>query len=144
MKKKIFAFAAAYCLALAACSPNGSNDITDITTVTETSAEEITTFYETSSEENTVVQTEELVTIAGVEYSTLLTELDLSHSFLTKLTSDDIKPIEKLKNLTVLNLEKNEISDLVSLSGLVNLTDLNLVDNKISDINPLAGLTNLT
>ncbi|MDE7288238.1 MAG: leucine-rich repeat domain-containing protein, partial [Oscillospiraceae bacterium] len=131
MKKKIFAFAAAYCLALTACSPNGSNGITEITTVTETSAEEIRTVYDTSAKEDTAVQNEEFVTIAGEEYSTLITELDLSYPFLTELTSEDIKPIEKLENLTVLNFERNEISDLNSLSGLVNLTDLNLVHNKI-------------
>jgi len=51
--------------------------------------------------------------------------------------------IECLTNLTWLNLNFNQISDISSLAGLINLKYLYLNGNQISDISSLAGLTNL-
>ena len=52
--------------------------------------------------------------------------------------------LEHARNLEVLILNTNEISDLFPLSTLKQLTGLGLVWNNISDISPLAGLTQLT
>ncbi|QVK19322.1 leucine-rich repeat domain-containing protein [Mycoplasmatota bacterium] len=51
--------------------------------------------------------------------------------------------MNKLTNLTNLNLGYNQVSDLTVLSGLINLTELNLVRNQINDITALSNLTNL-
>ncbi|HEY9609054.1 leucine-rich repeat domain-containing protein, partial [Allocoleopsis sp.] len=48
-----------------------------------------------------------------------------------------------LTNLTHLDLNSNQISDITPLSGLTNLTHLDLNSNQISDITPLFGLTEL-
>ncbi|MEG4082849.1 leucine-rich repeat domain-containing protein [Microcoleus sp. POL10_C6] len=57
---------------------------------------------------------------------------------------DYYKTEEILSNLTDLNLENNQISDLTPLQSLTNLTDLNLENNQILDLTPLQSLTNLT
>ena len=49
-----------------------------------------------------------------------------------------------MTNLTVLDLDDNQISDIAPLSGLVNLTELDLDGNQVSDIAPLQNLTKLT
>lgn len=57
-----------------------------------------------------------------------------------------IKSIRVLKdctNLTYLELNFNQITDISALSGLTRLTDLSLGGNEITDISPLAGLTEL-
>ena len=59
---------------------------------------------------------------------------------------DSVFSLEGLQfavNLTALNLDLNEVSDLGPLAGLVNLETLLLGGNNISDISPLANLTNL-
>ena len=82
------------------------------------------------------------VTIGGEEYSTALTELDLSDR---GLTNEDIQGLEKMTNLTRLSLDGNrDITDLSPLSQLTNLKDLNLSNTGATDLSPLAGLTNLT
>jgi len=81
------------------------------------------------------------VVIAGQTISTDVTELDLSEK---ELTDHDIVSLRYMTNLTDLDLESNQISDVSVLSGLTNLTTLNLEHNQISDISPLAGLRNLT
>ena len=50
-------------------------------------------------------------------------------------------PLTALTNLTVLDLEYNQIM-IYPLSNLTNLTNL-VVDNKITDLSPLYNLTNL-
>jgi hypothetical protein len=85
--------------------------------------------------------TPEYITIQGEQYSTSLTELDLSWR---KLTGDDIFLLRHMKNLTQLNLSANEIYDITPLAGLTKLTELDLSYDKISDLTPLSGLTNLT
>jgi len=82
------------------------------------------------------------IIIKGEQYSTSLFELDLSDK---GLSDSDIVPLKHMKNLEVLKLSRNQISDLTPLSGLTSLTVLFLYDNKrISDLTPLSKLTNLT
>ena len=69
-----------------------------------------------------------------------LTFLELSSSELR-----DVNGLAGLTNLEILYLTDNDISDLSGLETLTNLTYLNLdYNNNISDISPLANLTNLT
>ena len=56
----------------------------------------------------------------------------------------DLTGLEFATNLTRLNLEGNDLSDISPLSGLINLTSLRLHGNNITDVSPLMGLTNLT
>ena len=83
------------------------------------------------------------VTIAGQEYSTAETELDLSGQ---NLTDADLVSLEQMENLVSLNLEGNsEISDLSPLGNLTKLQSLVLpCPSGISDLTPLASLTELT
>lgn len=82
------------------------------------------------------------VTIKGVKYPiATTTSLNLMSQ---GITGEDVQKIGKLKNLTDLRLNGNNISDISPLASLTNLTTLYLDANKISDISPLAGLTNLT
>jgi internalin A len=68
-----------------------------------------------------------------------MTELDLSMSFIT-----DISSLSLLTNLTKLHLQENQISDISFLASLTHLTTLILASNQISDISSLASLTHLT
>ena len=56
----------------------------------------------------------------------------------------DISALDGLTQLTQLVLRSNSITDLSPLAELKKLTWLHLVGNNISDISPLAGLTQLT
>ena len=83
------------------------------------------------------------VTIAGQEYSTAETELDLSGQ---NLTDADLASLRQMENLTSLNLAGNSgISDLSPLADLTKLQFLELpCPSGISDLTPLSGLTELT
>ena len=59
-------------------------------------------------------------------------------------TQDCAKAQQKLKKLSKLNLDENQIRDLSPLTGLTNLNLLNLSKNQISDTKPLTKLPNLT
>ncbi|WP_264197115.1 leucine-rich repeat domain-containing protein, partial [Microseira wollei] len=59
-------------------------------------------------------------------------------------TSDCNEADRILSNLTSLNLDSNQITDISPLKALTNLTSLNLYNNQITDISPLKALTNLT
>ena len=86
-------------------------------------------------------KTSDYVTIAEEKYKiSETTSLSLVGD---KLTNEDVKKIAKLKNLTLLSLDYNQISDITPLSKLTNLTNLYLYGN-ISDLKPLAKLTKLT
>ena len=94
-----------------------------------------------------VVEEEELeeeeptfVTIAGTQYNTALTTLDLADM---NLGNADIMPLQQMVNLKQLYLNDNAISNLAPLAKLINLEELHLSDNQISDLSPLAGLTKL-
>ena len=123
MKKRVFAIILAALTAVIAigCSDdNGEN---------------------TGSEISDGIEIPEYITIQDEQFSTELTELNLSDR---QLNNNDIEPLKYMVNLTELILGENEISDISALSGLTNLTTLVLQTNKISDISPLAGLVNLT
>jgi len=81
------------------------------------------------------------ITIKGKQYSTSLTQLDLTQM---GLQNEDIVPLQYMKNLTELVLARNQISDLTPLSGLAKLTNLGLQGNSINNLKPLSGLANLT
>ena len=83
----------------------------------------------------------EIIYIKKVEYSTKLTELDLSG---LDLFNEDITPLRYMKNLTDLYLNDNQISDLAPLSGLSKLHWLDLSNNLVSDLTPLSGLPYLS
>ncbi len=81
------------------------------------------------------------VTINGSQYSTSLTKLKLSNEY---LTDEDIQQLSEFKNLMVLDLSSNKISDLTPLSQLTNLSELDLSYNKIENLTSLSQLTNLS
>jgi hypothetical protein len=80
------------------------------------------------------------VIIGGRHYTKTITDLSLIDE---GLTDDDILPLRHLTNLTYLDLDSNDITDLSPLAGLTNLEVLDLRHNRIRDITPLAGLINL-
>jgi internalin A len=105
----------------------------------------------------------DITDLAGMEYCTSLTELDLHNnqindiSPLTNLVAledldlsannqiSDISVLANLTNLTRLRLLYIEqISDISPLSALTSLDYLGLVENQITNISPLSSLTNLT
>ena len=55
----------------------------------------------------------------------------------------DISPIAGLINLEALSFPNNNVSDLSQLAGLINLKSLSVSENNISDLSPIAGLINL-
>ncbi|MGN0579089.1 MAG: leucine-rich repeat domain-containing protein, partial [Ruminiclostridium sp.] len=107
----------------------GANTAERTTTAAETStAAERTTAAETTTSPETTENIPETVMIGGVEYSTELTELDLSSK---GLTDDDIKNLKYMTRLTYLDLKDNQISNLSPLSGLTRLTYLRMDSNQI-------------
>ena len=64
-----------------------------------------------------------------------LTELNLENNQISDLT-----PLKSLTILTYLNLSHNQISDLRLLQSLTYLANLNLYNNQISDLTPLQSL----
>ena len=77
-------------------------------------------------------------TITTVDMANL-TELEAESADISDLTG-----LEAATNLTWLELWGNSISDLSPLANLTSLTHLWLSGNPISDLSPLANLTNLT
>ena len=80
------------------------------------------------------------ITIAGQEYSTDETNLDLRGM---GLTDADIQDLKYMVNLYSLNLRENDITDISCLAELPRLESLQLSDNSITDLSPLAGMTEL-
>ena len=70
--------------------------------------------------------------------------VNLTYLNLNGTNISDISPVAGLTNLTWLGLAKNNISDISPLAGLTNLTFLNLTRNYITDLAFLSDLTNLT
>ncbi|MCL2019879.1 MAG: protein phosphatase 1 regulatory subunit 42 [Oscillospiraceae bacterium] len=89
-----------------------------------------TTDTPTSEQTTTPEAIPEYITIKGVQYSTSLDYLNLRGE---GLTNDDIKPLQYMVNLTVLDLWANEISDVSPLYSLRNLQMLDLQRNPVSD-----------
>ncbi len=86
-----------------------------------------------------------MVDCSGVEYCTNLTELDLGYTKVRDI-NDVVESVCKLKNLQVLSLNSNGISDITPLAELAELQHLRALDlslNEISDLSPLVGLTQL-
>ena len=80
--------------------------------------------------------------LSGIEKLTNLTVLNLGNeSDIQKVTS--LEPLRNLKNLTELYLDHNLVSSLEPISGLRKLRVLHIGGNKVSNIEPLRNLTNL-
>ena len=71
---------------------------------------------------------------------TNLTELDWSYNKIVVISDRDVSVLRSLKNLQVLNLGYNNISDISALENLTNLQTLDLSFNNISDISALKNL----
>ena len=82
----------------------------------------------------------EMVNIGGRDYSTSLTSLDLRE---LGLGDEELQGLEKMTNLTELDLRGNEMTDLSPLMGLSHLKVLHLPAANIEDLSPLSGLTQL-
>lgn len=76
--------------------------------------------------------------LKGIEYLRNLKILDLSDNKIK-----DITPLSKLKDLIQLDLSNNRITDISKLGTLTGLTSLSLGGNYISDITILSKLINL-
>jgi internalin A len=102
-----------------------------------------------------------IINLAGLEYCTNLSQLNLYNNRISDLTAisgliglvwlnleynqiSELAPLSSLDNLRELYLYNNELNDLTPLGGLINLTNLGLGNNQISNLTPLAGLINLT
>ena len=77
--------------------------------------------------------------LTGLHFATNLTWLNLNDNQVS-----DLSPIAGLINLSVLKFSRGNVSDLSPLAGLINLKELRFSrENNISDLSPLAGLINL-
>jgi len=76
--------------------------------------------------------------IEGLQYCRNLEILSLTSNRISNLA-----PLKELTQLKRLYLTNNQISNIEHISSLVNLEDLTLGVNHISDIRPLTGLKNL-
>jgi Leucine-rich repeat (LRR) protein len=74
----------------------------------------------------------------GIQYCIHAVNVDLSGNRI-----GDLRLLENLGMIEMLNLSDNRISDIDSLEYLTNLRELNLANNRISDIEPLFSLENL-
>ena len=74
----------------------------------------------------------------GIQYCLHAVNVDLSDNFI-----DDLRYLENLGLIEMLNLSDNRIADIDSLEYLTNLRELNLANNRIQDISPLLSLENL-
>ena len=92
--------------------------IVSCTEKTETEAKSINT--------EPVIEPEEIpdyITIGDMRFETSLTELDLQNK---QLNNSDLEDLKYMKNLTMLILNSNQISDISVLAGLTNLERLYL------------------
>jgi len=72
----------------------------------------------------------------GLEKLTQLTSLNLGNNQLT-----DVKGLEKLTQLTSLGLNDNKLTDVKGLEKLILLEELNLNNNQLTDVKGLEKLT---
>ena len=71
-------------------------------------------------------------------------ELDtISYLHAPNLGISDLQGVERLSNVTRVQLHGNEISDISPLAGLVHLNSVDLASNQISDLSPLMELVSL-
>ncbi|MCE9596684.1 MAG: leucine-rich repeat domain-containing protein [Spirochaetia bacterium] len=80
----------------------------------------------------------EIDDLAGVEYCTNITVLNLAHNRI-----EDLRKLEELTALEELYLSDNEISSVTPLAALESLKTLDLSYNQIEDITPLTQLHDL-
>ncbi len=80
----------------------------------------------------------EITSLKGLQYATNLTELNFDANQVS-----DISALSGLTNLESLHFEWNQVNDISALSDLTNLEDLNFNGNQVSNIASLSGLTNL-
>lgn len=85
-----------------------------------------------------VAQERSIADLAGLEYATSLTYLDVRYNQVS-----DISPLANLTSLTGLGVSGHSIADVASVVDLTKLTKLGLTDSQIGDISPLSSLTNL-
>lgn len=74
----------------------------------------------------------------GIQYCIHAVNVDLSDNRIA-----DLRLLENLGMIEMLNLSDNRITDIDSLEYLTNLRELNLANNRIQDISPLFSLENL-
>jgi Leucine-rich repeat (LRR) protein len=74
----------------------------------------------------------------GIQYCIHAVNVDLSDNFI-----DDLRHLENLGLIEMLNLSDNRIENIDPLEYLTNLRELNLANNRIRDIEPLLSLENL-
>ncbi len=80
-----------------------------------------------------------IASIQGLEYATNLTYLNLNGNQIS-----DMSPVTGLTKLTHLDIWDAPINDISFVSGLTNLTFLSAGGNDVSDMSAVAGLTKLT
>src|SRR3954451_11710561 len=80
----------------------------------------------------TGVQTTKSADLAGIE------ELHCDGLHTDPIRS--LEGVDQLIGLSVLDVPRNEISDLTPLQGLSHLGTLTLTDNQVANLSPLAGL----
>lgn len=74
----------------------------------------------------------------GIQYCIHAVNIDLSDNLI-----DDLRHLENLGLIEMLNLSDNRIENIDPLEYLTNLRELNLANNRIQDISPLLSLENL-
>jgi len=84
------------------------------------------------------LQNKQISDITGLEYFTILEELNLHYNDIK-----DLNPLSELTSLKVLILSSNDIQDISYLSQLFALEKLSLEDNYIEVISSLYNLTSL-
>jgi internalin A len=82
--------------------------------------------------------------ITNLEIDLIYKLKNLSHLYLNENQVQDISPLSRFSNLVSLSLYDNKIQDISPLSELINLQHLGLSNNKIHDITILTKLSNLT
>ena len=76
--------------------------------------------------------------LTGLQFATNLSWLDLQENQIS-----DISPVAPLIKLQVLWLDDNDVSDILPVTGLSELVELGFNRNRVSDLSPVAGLTKL-
>jgi Leucine-rich repeat (LRR) protein len=74
----------------------------------------------------------------GIQYCIHAVNVDLSDNRIA-----DLRLLENLGMIEMLNLSDNRITDIDALEYLTNLRELNLANNRIQDVSPLFSLENL-
>ncbi|MFX1353189.1 MAG: leucine-rich repeat protein, partial [Promethearchaeota archaeon] len=84
-----------------------------------------------------------LLSIANISEIKGLEKIDIKHLELSSNEIQEIKNLEHLKSLEILNLGSNSIIEISGLSKLERLEVLHLASNQIKEIKGLEKLVNL-